>query len=347
MFHIKLRYLFILLLAVYSYLNILFTEGDRLIETLHLDKLLLLAVITAIVLMIWEGNRYIEHRLRRRQFPFTGSQVHPLIPFFILSLIPVLIATMATIAVAMVITGGYSVSIATEAKLILSFSFRVNLFLNCVHAIVYYMNQLKKTQIEAEKLKKATTEAQFASLKNQVNPHFLFNSFNVLSSLVYKDADMAADYLRQLSRVYRYLLQHQDGQSVSLSQEMAFIKAYLYLLDIRFGDNLIVNNHIDDRTDTLYLAPVSLQMLIENAIKHNVVSRNHPLTISLYFENGGGTRYLIVENTLQKKETAPPSTNLGLSNIKQRYRFITDREVLVTDGPDTFKVLLPLIHIPI
>lgn len=343
MFYIRSRYLFVFLLAVYSYLNILFTEGDRLIDVHHLNRLLLFGIIAAVVLAVWEGNRYIEYRLKKHIFPFSGS-IHPLITFFLMSLLPVILVTVIAVSFAVILTQHSLNTLITEAKLILGFAFRVNLFLNCLHAIVYYMNQLKKSQLQTERLEKATAEAQFVSLRNQVNPHFLFNSFNVLSSLVYKDADMAAAYIRQLSKVYRYVLYNQNEQKVSLKQEMEFIDAYLYLLDIRFGENLIIKNTVEGRTETLYLAPMSVQMLVENAIKHNIISKKKPLTISLSIEKNADMLYLAVENTLQKKDSVVSSTNLGITNIKQRYKFISNREVIITDGPEAFKVLVPLIH---
>ncbi|MFA0961583.1 sensor histidine kinase [Roseivirga sp. BDSF3-8] len=343
MFYIKYRYLLVLALAVYSYFNILFTEGDQLLDNRMLDQVILFFIISGIVLTVWEGNRYIEWRLRNNKVPFRGK-ANPLIIFFLLSLISVTLITILTLSFFIVLTGEALPSVLTEAKLAFSFAFRINLFLNCIHGIVYYMKQYKISQLQAEQAHKATAEAQFESLRNQINPHFLFNSFNVLSSLVYADPDTAATFLRQLSKVYRYLLYHQEGEKVSLSQELEFIDAYLYLLRIRFGENLRINNEVAGHIAEVYIAPVSLQMLIENAIKHNVVSSKHPMTISIYLEgNDALPAWLVVENTLNLKETPPESTNLGLSNIKQRYKFISQREVSVQSGPDTFKVKLPLI----
>jgi LytS/YehU family sensor histidine kinase len=223
----------------------------------------------------------------------------------------------------------------------MAFGFRVNLFLNCVNAIVYFMDKLKKTQVEAEQLKKITAEAQFEALRNQINPHFLFNCFNVLSSLVYKDADTSAKFIGQLSNVYRYLLYNQDKKVVTLKEELEFLESYLFLLKIRFGENLVVLNNITCDTDKYYVPPVVLQMLIENAIKHNVISKKSPLEIMLKSENSS----LTVSNKLQEKEVKEESTYIGLKNIKSRYLFLSNKTVNIEKTDEWFNVKIPLLEL--
>jgi two-component system, LytTR family, sensor kinase len=225
--------------------------------------------------------------------------------------------------------------------LLMAFGFRVNLFLNCLNAIVYYMNQLKKTQLEAEQLKKISIEAQFEALRNQINPHFLFNCFNVLSTLVYKDADTSAKFIAQLSTVYRYLLFNQEKKVVPLRDELEFLEAYLFLLKIRFGENLVVENRISHDGEKFFMAPAVLQMLIENAIKHNVVSKKNPLHIRLFSENG----WIVVSNTLQEKEVKELSTQVGLRNIMSRYLFLSHEEVQILKNGEEFTVKIPLLQV--
>lgn len=195
----------------------------------------------------------------------------------------------------------------------------------------------RKAAIESEKLQKEGMAAKYESLKNQVNPHFLFNTLNALTNLVYEDPDKAAKFIKQLSEVYRYVLETRDRELVTLEEESNFLKAYLFLQQIRFGDKLRLNVSLDNVQGMV--APLVLQMLIENAIKHNIISEDNPLTVHVFCENG----YLVVENNLQKKEVMQnESPGVGLENICRRYEFITDKEVVVLKN-DKFVVKLPLI----
>lgn len=338
MFGIRYRYLVILLLAVYSYLNIIFTVGQRLFD-FEVSKTELFFALLGVVYIVWELNRLIENYLPEIRNLFK-NKVHPLILLFVASLINVVIAGVIVLAL-LYLTVGMSFPLQRDhITLLLAFGFRVNLFLNCINAIVFYMNRTKKAQLEAEQFKKVSAEAQFEALRNQINPHFLFNSFNVLSSLVYKDPDTSAKFVGQLSHVYRYLLYSQEKKVVLLNEEMEFIRAYLFLLEIRFGDNLRINIEKFDDQD-LYVAPATLQMLIENAIKHNIVSRKTPLTISIWKESD----MLVISNNLQPKEIKEPSTRVGLQNIVSRYLFLSNRNVLVREENNHFVVRIPLLSL--
>lgn len=339
MFSFKYRYVFILLLTVYSYLNIRFTVGEKLFDA-ELPNAYLLGVLSVMVFLIWEFNRMVEVNLGRIA-QFLLLKVHPLIILFLTSMVNVFLASFITLIALDVFLAGQVQYDFSHTRLLLAFGFRVNLFLNCVNAIVFYMNRLKQTQLEAEQLKKENIEAQFEALRNQVNPHFMFNCFNVLSNLVYKDPDISAQFIAQLSNVYRYLLQSQHKKVVSLQEELAFIESYLYLLKMRHGDNLIVDKRIATSADSFFVAPASLQMLIENAIKHNIVSKNNPLTIRLYSEK----EFIVVSNNLQEKEVHEESTQRGLQNIKSRYRLLSDAQVLIEKTAHEFRVTIPLLQV--
>jgi sensor histidine kinase YesM len=195
----------------------------------------------------------------------------------------------------------------------------------------------RQAAIDSEKLQKEGMAAKYESLKNQVNPHFLFNSLNALTNLVYEDQDKAAKFIKQLSQVYRYVLDTRDKEVVSLEEESSFLKSYLFLQQIRFGDKLKLSISIDDVKTKL--PPLVLQMLIENAIKHNVISEDSPLSIRVYAEG----EYLVVENNLQRKQVmAEESPGIGLENICKRYEFLTNKEVQIQQT-DKFIVRLPLI----
>lgn len=338
MFSIRYRYIFILLLAFYSYLNILFTVGDRLFD-FEVTKPELFTTLLAVVLFVWELNRLIEVNLQKIS-DVLKNRIHPLIVLFLGSIINVAIVCLAVLSILYVVVGIEFPIASSHATLLLAFGFRVNLFLNCINAIVFYMNRTRKAQLEAEQFKKISAEAQFEALRNQINPHFLFNSFNVLSSLVYKDADTSAKFISQLSLVYRYLLYSQEKKVVALQDEMEFIRAYLFLLEIRFGENLIIKIADLEEHNRFYVAPATLQMLIENAIKHNIVSRKNPLTIEIFRDRDT----LVISNNLQLKEVQEPSTRVGLKNIISRYAFLSERKVIINQDHRHFTVTLPLLE---
>lgn len=223
--------------------------------------------------------------------------------------------------------------------LVLAFGFRVNLFLNCLNAIYFFMDRLKKTELKAAQLEKASIEAQFEALRSQINPHFLFNCFNALSTLVYKDADTSAKFIAQLSKVYRYLLFNQEKKIVSLHEELEFISAYLFLLKIRFGENISIEKNIFVDVNKFFIAPASIQMLIENAIKHNIVSSKSQLKIRITTADST----IEVANTLQEKKVKEESAYIGLKNIQKRYMFLSDTPVEITKTDREFKVKLPLL----
>ena len=338
MFQSRYRYIFIGLLAVYSYLNILFTGGDKLFN-LNMPLWQLLIILLLITLLVWESN----HLLWRwvKDWENSLSRLTPLLPFFLISLAAVfLIATAITYAV-LAWMGAPLTNHLDQLKLTLAFAFRINLFLHTVNAIIYFNTRLKNTQVEAERLKAITLESQFEALRNQINPHFLFNSLNVLSGLVHKDADLSTDFIQQLAKVYRYLLYNQDSKMVSLRAEMEFIEAFVFLLKIRFGEQLLISQQIpEEALDSFQIPPASVQILVENAIKHNVTSESRPLKVSIHTED----QHLVVSNNLQRKKTPPLPGGYGLHNLERRYQYLVQEPVEVTESEHYFSVKLPLLR---
>lgn len=333
MFGNRYRYVFILLLAVYSYLNILFTEGYRLFGV-ELSPWIFFGSLLAMVLLIWESNHLLESKVSH------SARLHPLIIQFGLSLLAVILISLLFTWIFPVLTG-HETAPQLTFKLALGFGFRVNLFLHCVNAIVFFMSQSKRNEIEKESLLKQTAEARFEALRNQVNPHFLFNSFNVLSSLVHKDAETASRFIEQLSAVYRYVLNNQTNNVVRLRDELEFLESYIYLLKIRFGDSITIDNELQAGEDEQFIAPATLQMLIENAIKHNVVSKARPLNIHL-FRDG---EYFVVENILQLKAVKEVSTETGLNNIRERYAFLCQDDAVIVRSNGKFVVKIPVLKV--
>jgi hypothetical protein len=197
----------------------------------------------------------------------------------------------------------------------------------------------RKTIVEKEQVERAHLASQLEGLRNQVNPHFLFNSLNTLTYLIPEDSEKAVRFVQQLSRVYRYVLESRDANVIPLGEELNFLGSYIYLLKERFGDNLKVVTTGLDHPGNLAIVPLTLQMLFENAIKHNIISQDKSLTIELFKESDK----LVVRNTLQIKNQVMDSTGVGLDNIRTRYRMLTDQEVEVVVSSEYFTVKLPLI----
>ncbi len=205
---------------------------------------------------------------------------------------------------------------------------------------IYLLNRWRMSLAQLERFKKENIEFHLEMLKTQVNPHFLFNSLNTLSSLIYSDPDTAAEFVRQLAKVYRYVLENRTKELVSLEEELTFLQAYTYLMDLRFGQSLSIRIQLPPSTHSYAIAPLTLQMLIENAIKHNIVSQKKPLDIHIFQEEAD---YLTVQNPLQLKPVKEFSSEIGLKNIHSRYGFITRRQVEVQQTDLFFRVKIPLL----
>jgi len=203
-----------------------------------------------------------------------------------------------------------------------------------------FLKEWRNSASEAERLKNENLKARFETLKNQVNPHFLFNSLNTLTYLIPEDEDRAVAFVQQLSKVYRYILEIRDEKLIPLSEELKFLDAYIYLLKERFGNNIHVKVNVPEVTLGHKVVPLSLQLLLENAIKHNIISNLKPLMIEVFVEKGK----LIVRNNLQKKNQVMNSTKAGLQNIKNRYSFFSNKKVEVLNTSEYFIVMLPLLR---
>ena len=209
-----------------------------------------------------------------------------------------------------------------------------------IYETIYFMNELRKSVEEKEMLKSENLKAQLSALKIQVNPHFLFNNLNTLSSVIPENPKQAVDFVQQLSKVYRHILEVRDEQSIILAEELEVLKAYAFLLETRFGENIDINIDVPREKLRNKIVPLSLQILMENAIKHNIVSSEKPLKIDVYTQNG----CLVVCNNLQKKNQLNESTGIGLDNLRNRYRLLGNKEIKVTESENTFTVSIPIIE---
>jgi LytS/YehU family sensor histidine kinase len=214
-------------------------------------------------------------------------------------------------------------------------------FITSIHEGIFFYIQWKYNIKRSEDLEKSTYEAQYENLRSQVNPHFLFNSLNTLVSQVESNPE-AVSFIENLSDFLRYSLSNTSRELVPLKEEIQMLGKYKYLQQSRFGENLIINIEVDEVSQNAYIAPLALQMLVENAIKHNIISRDKPLTINIYVSDNN---YLSVENNLQKKIEPGRSTGIGLKNITSRYQYLTTRKVIFIESSLKFKVSIPLVEI--
>jgi len=203
----------------------------------------------------------------------------------------------------------------------------------------YYINELKHSVEEKELLKRASLQAQLNALKTQVNPHFLFNNLNTLCSIIPDDPKSAVNFVQQLSKVYRHILEVKDATFIPLREELGVLRSYVFLLKTRFGESFQIDISVPDAELEDKIVPLSLQLLLENAINHNIASSDKPLKIEIYTQNGN----LVVTNNLQKKNQVIESTGIGLDNIRNRYKILTGKPVLVNESDNDFTVSIPLI----
>lgn len=211
-----------------------------------------------------------------------------------------------------------------------------------VYETIFLYARWKRTILETEQLKRDHIQSQLEGLKSQVNPHFLFNSLNTLVYIIPEDPDRAITFVQKLSKVYRYVLEIRDKKLIPLQEEITFLHAYIFLLEERFGESLKVTLDIPEILLEAQVVPLSLQILFENAIKHNIISRQKPLHIEV---EARGNNFLIVRNNLQEKRQKMPSTKVGLENIKNRYAFFSQEKVEIVVTAQHFSVELPLLRL--
>jgi sensor histidine kinase YesM len=292
---------------------------------------------------IWIGNRAIMLRARSMYPHFDDSRKR----LYFQSLVMLLYTLIINNLIGYLMKDFSNITPGRDGK-----SSFVDLLINCNSAAIftsitivaiyesrYFMDQLGLSVQEKEMLKRESLLAQLHTLKTHVNPHFLFNNLNTLCSIIPENPRQAVDFVQQLSKVYRYILEVKDEKSISLRDEIKVLEAYTFLMKTRFGNNFNIEVLIPEQDMDNQIVPYSLQLLVENAIKHNIVSADKPLWIKVYTVNGE----LLVTNNLQKKKQEGESTGIGLSNIRNRYMLLTNKLVAVTETEFSFSVSIPLI----
>ncbi len=213
-------------------------------------------------------------------------------------------------------------------------------FMVMIYEGIYLYAQNKRIILESERLKQHQVKSELQGLRSQVNPHFLFNSLNTLINIIGEDKDLAESFVKKLSNVYRYTLERKDDYLIPMKEELKFIESYIFLQKERFREGLDVRVDISESDNEKFIVPLSLQILFENAIKHNMVSKRSPLRIDVYVE---GENKLVVRNNLQRKTQAMPSTKVGLENIRSRYAYFTEDQVEIIENETFFIVKIPLL----
>jgi sensor histidine kinase YesM len=204
----------------------------------------------------------------------------------------------------------------------------------------YSISQDKRNlEVSVLELKQEMVASKYSSLKSQISPHFLFNSLNTLTSLMYEDRDLASDFVTRLASCYRYILDNREQDLVSLSKELQFLDSFIFMMTVRHKSAIEISTDIEKSKQELFIPTLSIQMLVENALKHNYYSKEHPINIYIYVKDN----YLIIENSLRKRKDSEESTQLGLSNIKKRYSYYTTEPVIIEENSELFKVQIPLI----
>jgi sensor histidine kinase YesM len=301
-------------------------------------NLQLFFLMVFVVSFVWEYFRYLNRRLSKK-FPLDSSPFRRISIQVILGVI-VLYAVRGTGFWVVKEYSGYEPDWMFKISIFVV-DFLVVATVNLIFFAREYFRNWKESIQRAERLEKEKTQVQFDNLKNHLNPHFLFNALTSLNSLIYSNQALASSFLQHMSRVYRYLLQNRHRDLVSLQTEMDFIENYIFLVQTRFDGAVDISADISPEKNEMGIVPVTLQVLIENALKHNIISAAKPLRIRI--ETRGDE--LLVINNIQRKNIVESSNKLGLENLKNLYRFLCPGQVQVNDDGTTFTVQIPLIQL--
>lgn len=334
----KSRFIYMILagIGISFLLNLLMAKAN--VKTVNPSFHILTSVI--ITIMVWEGNLWIDHWINKI-FPWLtkpGKRIAFQLPISMVYSACAIYLSLLTFNTFVCQLPVHMHDAFMKTSVVIGLMVSITILSAEIGTQFFVL--WKKSLVEVEKYKTESLQSQLQNLKNQVNPHFLFNNLSVLSSLVYEDQDKAVDFINQLSKVYRYLLDNRSSELVSLEKELTFINSYTYLFKIRFDRSIVFDIDIESNCTKKLIPPMALQLLIENAIKHNEVSTAKPLTVRIRCAGD----YLIVENTLQSRSFVEESTGTGLNNIRSRYSYFTDKHVLIEDTNNKFIVKIPLLQ---
>jgi sensor histidine kinase YesM len=299
-----------------------------------------LAWLLTIALILWWGNRVLTHRLDR-SLPWNK---YGNLRFFVhltsgLCFLLILV-NLSYLLVKLTLT----TEPPTHEQIIVMNVYAAFIFipLFSIYFSLYFLKHWRKSELEVEKSQKENIRSQLNSLKNHLDPHFLFNNLNILSALIDKDTARSKHFIEHFAEVYRSLLRTASDDLIPLAEEVGFIESYIYLLRTRFGDNIQFTINLKPEHKNRMIPPLTLQMLVENAIKHNIIQENGPLAIHLLQLDDD---YLMVSNSLNEKNERSTTGGTGLSNIQNRYKHFTDNPVKILKTDTHFEVHIPLLQI--
>ena len=308
----------------------------------HRDIFLQATLVTGVLgLVTWQIQTLIAIYLRKRfqgAVRTTRRVIFALIFFIVLSMV---IVTLIFIGYGTSHFLGFSMNTAAYFGALIV-AFIVNLSAVAINEALSGNEHTKNAELDAERLKRETLQTQLHSLQQQINPHFLFNSLNSLSSLIGDNAEEAEKFVAEMSKVYRYVLRYKDTAFTDLATELRFIKSYFHLLKTRFGDKVRIKVSVEESRMNYLLPPLTLQLLIENSVQHNAVLKENPLLIEI-FTSGDNDSHLTVRNNIQAKGFKPPSNKIGLKNIDRRYKLMKLPSIAVEKTDHHFSVTLPLV----
>ena len=247
----------------------------------------------------------------------------------------ILVWILVIIPFQMWVTDDYEIQVKLGIILLL-----ITLIYNVIYFAVYSYYQFSSAQLQFVENERRQMALQLDALRSQLSPHFLFNCLNTISSLLYKDLKKAEDFIRQLATTYQFTLDTQKKPVIPLEKELDFVRAYKYLLNVRFENLVQIKIELSNREMDTVIPPMTIQLLVENAVKHNVISKEHQLRINIFSEG----HWLIISNNKTKKPTKTTSFRIGLENIKNRYLLLNKRDIQVKDEED-FSIWLPLLRL--
>lgn len=338
----KHRYLYIIGLSVYTFINTELCEVYSYFQ-IPVKPIEAFLIIFFVTLFTWEINRLL-FPLFQKFFPGAKDIIRRSVFFFFSGLFLSCIATVGVdIIFSELILHQMPESIMNPVKLTIIYTSLIVLLFHLLNLVFVYEREYQQKRNEAEELKRINAQSELQAIRNQVNPHFLFNNLNVLSGLVMQKSDEANKFIEAFSKVYMHILNHNDKELVTVKEEVNFLKQYIYLIKQRFPESVNFEITIPEKYSNHYIIPSALQMLVENAIKHNIASTSRPLTITVYAN--GNTTISVINNLQPRKSSEVKSTKMGLENIKKRYEIITGKSIIITQEETKFAVELPLVEV--
>lgn len=297
-------------------------------------------IVTVYTGLLWIGNALIFYKLKQKYRSIEETSKRIIGILFYSAIYTLSVFHILHFAFSYRLTGGWSWEFySTDLRTTLVATIIVTFMYESRH----FFKEWNKSKMIAEQLRHETTQAQLSNLQNQVNPHFLFNTLNTLSSLIHEDNTIALDFVHHMSHVYRYVLKSQEKQLVTLAEELQFAESFIHLLKARYRDTLHIHFAISVDEHSVGLPPASLQILLENVIKHNSISKDQPLDVQVYTKEG----FIYMIHDRHPKLEPEPTSGTGLANIKKRYNLLGAKEPIIESTENHFLVAIPLIDIDV